>query len=626
MEQGQELSGLIAKFNGEIKDAQDYREPFEQIWLAGYRAFYNTYDPEVKIRPGGSEVYYGLTRVKVNTAHNREADILFNRSTVPWTIQPTPIASVPMKGIVNFILEQVPEETAGLISYTGPARLMELLPKEIFLEAQQALAEKANIKMSKQIEDAWIEDKDTPKFKAAMLEKTICGAGILKAGTSQREISKWQAGAEEFTYTPKSIFCPSLGNVSLFDVLFDPGAKLMINDGAIEGCDYAHERHIYTRAQFHDLASKPMFDKAAIMRCLEIGSNYKETDSDRALRSIRTETSHAIVNRYEVWERTGYLTLGELDDAGIDTSQFETKNEDGKKEIDRFEIINMVVWFCGNEVIKAVIYPDRATRFPYFVCPQEYAPGELYGLGIPFKMRHSQQLTNAGIRLFIDTKANASGPVIVYNENKCEIKELREGLRPWGEIGLDLAPNEKVSDFYRWEAIPDVSGGMVPLIEMANGMAEEESGVMSIGLGAQSKAMARMTGGAASGMSMVMSSADLTNKSAVRLIDDYWITPIIEFYYNWYMQFGEDESLKGDMNVQALGTVGLMKKEVQSQRLVQLLTQAKIAPPVDPEVGHSLWMDTLESMDLDVSRFKSYDELTEAQNAGGGSLMEAMSR
>lgn len=596
---------LIAKFNSELKAAQEYREPFEQIWLSGYRAFYSVYDPDVNLRPGGSEFYYGLTRIKTLAAHQREADILFNRATVPWTIQPTPVASVPMRGIVNFILDQLPTETAELISYTGPARLMETLPKEIFFEAQQALAEKAAAKMSKQIEDIWIEDKDTPKFKSAMLEKTICGTGILKAGTTQREISKWQASAEDFTYTPKSVFSPTIENRSIFDVFFDPGAKLMINDGTIEGCEYTYERHVYTGAQFHDLISKPMFDKDAIIRCLEAGSNYTETESDKVLRSLRTDVNNTIANRFEVWERTGSLTLGELDDAGIDTAPF----KDDDDEIDRFESVNMVVWFCNNEIIKAVIYPDRATKFPYFVCPQEFAPGELYGLGVPYKMRHSQQLANSGIRLFIDNKANASGPVLIYNENKGDAEEIKAGLRPWGDIGLDLAPGERVRDFFSWEAIPDISGSLIPLIEMANAMAEEESGVMSLGLGSQSKAMARMTGGAASGMSMVMSAADLTNKSAVRLIDDYWITPIIEFYYNWYMQFGEDESLKGDMNIQALGTVGLMKKEVQSQRLVQLLTQAKIAPPVDPEVGHSLWMDTLESMDLDVSRFKSYDEL-----------------
>ena len=73
------------------------------------------------------------------------------------------------------------------------------------------------------------------------------------------------------------------------------------------------------------------------------------------------------------------------------------------------------------------------------------------------------------------------------------------------------------------------------------------------------------------------------------------------------------------------GTIGLMAKEVKSQRLTQLLIQT--SNPVDIQSFNrgQLWLDTLEAIDLDPERYRLSGQQQQqmappaqpVQNAGG---------
>jgi len=73
------VSAIIGQFNGELAAAKQYRQPYEDMWLESYRAFYNTYDPKIAANFDGnkSELYMGITRQKCIGAWQRMSDILF---------------------------------------------------------------------------------------------------------------------------------------------------------------------------------------------------------------------------------------------------------------------------------------------------------------------------------------------------------------------------------------------------------------------------------------------------------------------------------------------------------------------------------------------------------------------
>ena len=598
--------GFIAFMRRELTAADDYRKDFEEMWLDGYRAFYSEYPAGTKFRPGGSKLYYGLTRAKVLSAWQRECDILFNRPEPPWVIAPTTRPSVPMKRVADHLTETADPDLQQRIAEEGPKALLSTLTPEKYNEAVMELSTAASKEMTSDMRDVWEEDRMEVKIKQALLEKVITGTCVIKFGTCERLVSSWKSDATGFNYEPETVFSPTARYKSIFDIYVDPNAKLIVDNGTIENCDYIYERHPMTYAQLRSLIGKPAFDEDAIIACLKEGGNSVETTAETEMRSLVGGSTTTEGTGFDVYERTGYVTVKQLRESGYDVS-----------DDDDLNIYNMVVWFCGNRILKVVQAPDKATKFPYFFCPHEISPGQIYGLSIPYKMRHSQELVNAGMRLFIDNKANASGPITFVNQDRWDDSDATEdSIKPWAVVPISAGPGERLGDVIHFQTIPDIGQSMIPLIEMAKHAADEESGVPAFSYAGQNSELTKATGGTASGMSMIMGAADLANKSAVRNIDDYLLSPLITALYHWFMQFGENDNAKGDLAIKATGTIGLMKKEVQAQRLTQLLTQSKIAPPVDPETGYKLWMKTLEAMDIDVTEFKDFEELKKAAPDG----------
>ncbi len=590
------LSDLIGLFESERREADDYRKSFENVWVSGYYAFNSQYESTAGFRPNGSRVYYGLTRVKCLAAHAREMDILTGSSKgqIPWSIEPTPDADVPIKKVVNFIIDKLPPELQQQVAVSGPEALMDIVPKEVFEKAEQALAVSSMRKMTRHIEDAMVEDKTLIKVRNGMLEKTITGTCVFKFGVCERSLSNWAATTDGFEYAEKSEQSPSVKNVSVFDIWFDPNAQLLVDNGTIQSCEYVYERYRLVHSELLGLADKSGFNAEAIRSVLREGPNDEETPASREQREMWGGATSTAGKAYDVYERTGFLTAGQLQEGGI---QFDC-------DLDPVEQLNMSVWYCGDKIIKAVQLPYKATNLPYMVVPQERAPGQLYGVGIPWKMRHGQALLNSAIRLYIDCKANASGPIAAYNADTWNNDaNLEDMIFPWACLPFEVPAGKSVRDIFDFKAIPDVSTGLQGLIEMAKHQCDEESQVPAFSHAAQSKSLMSSTGGTASGMAMILSMADLSHKMAVQNIDDFFTVPCITMYYNWFMQYGEDEDAKGDLKVQALGTIGVMKKELMAQRLTQLITQT--SNPVDSQIinRQQLWFDTLDAYDLDIDKY-----------------------
>jgi hypothetical protein len=98
---------------------------------------------------------------------------------------------------------------------------------------------------------------------------------------------------------------------------------------------------------------------------------------------------------------------------------------------------------------------------------------------------------------------------------------------------------------------------------------------------------------------MLMGAAQLSIKSVVKNLDDYLLQPLGEALFAFNMQFDFDPEARGDLEVKARGTESLMKNEVRSQRLLQLL-QIGNNPAVAPYLKIPVILRELgAAMDLD---------------------------
>ena len=83
-------------------------------------------------------------------------------------------------------------------------------------------------------------------------------------------------------------------------------------------------------------------------------------------------------------------------------------------------------------------------------------------------------------------------------------------------------------------------------------------------------------------------------------IDDFLLKPLGEAFFQWNMQFDEDNpDIVGDLEIKPNGVSSVMQKEVRSQRLMTFMQTAN-NPNIAPFVRwHSILKEIAKSLDID---------------------------
>ena len=112
--------------------------------------------------------------------------------------------------------------------------------------------------------------------------------------------------------------------------------------------------------------------------------------------------------------------------------------------------------------------------------------------------------------------------------------------------------------------MPNHQGELANILTMARQLADEETNLPLIAQGEQSSHVTKTS----SGMAMLMNSANIVLRRAVKNWDDDITRPMISRFYDWNMQFSRDTSIKGDFSVDARGSSALLVREKQQQNLM----------------------------------------------------------
>ena len=154
------------------------------------------------------------------------------------------------------------------------------------------------------------------------------------------------------------------------------------------------------------------------------------------------------------------------------------------------------------------------------------------------------------------------------------------------------------------------SPALVSVIELFRRFADETTALPSYTHGQTQSSLNRT----ATGISILMSNANIVLKSVIKNIDDYLTRPMIRSLYDWNMTWNDNDKVKSDMRVVAKGSTALIQKEVQSQRLLQFLSL--INNPMDAQMvdREKLLTDIAKSLDIDPDEvIKSQEELMNEQ-------------
>ena len=599
-EEQYELNSLGVILESKYTEYKDARDDIEDNWIEDLRAFMGQYDPEVlaKIQSKGerSQVYVGLTRTKVLAAFSRITDLLFQPGQKFFSIEATPVSKQPL--VAQELTEQAALEIMqaaevvdpGLVDDLIQARLAEL-QEEIALETESRVEN-----MEEAILDQAVESNLEGKMKDAIMEQVIFGTGAMKAGTLRIDKDhRWIKGEEGFNLIYEESPFPEMEAVSVFDLYPDPHATSMDDLRDI------FRRHIISRKEFRDLKDFPGFNEDLINECIEMNpeGNHDEAQHEKDRRQIANVNDRSSeTHKFELLEYWGSINGYDLQDAGADFGD----------EDDLAQEYHANVWIVGGKVIKAQLNPLPGGIIPYFIFPYEKNPHAFWGTGVPRMMRDSQATMNAATRIYLDNVALSSGPMVEVNTDIMASGEDPTELYPWRVFLREGGDgNQPMVRFYQPQSN---SPALVSVIELFRRFADETTALPSYTHGQTQSSLNRT----ATGISILMSNANIVLKSVIKNIDDYLTKPMIRSLYDWNMTWNENENVKSDMRIVAKGSTALIQKEVQSQRLLQFLSL--INNPMDAQMVNreKLLTDIAKSLDIDPEEvIKSQKELMDEQ-------------
>jgi len=611
--------GLAGFVRQKLVTAEDARSAKEQEWLAAYRNYKGVYGPEITFDDvNQSRIFVKITKTKVVAAYGQIIDVLFGTSKFPISIEP----SEKPEGIAEYAhldpanaqggeQAQAPnpaDSLASAIGYEGDGRsippgatvdvlLAGLSENEILGQGnwkagpspdkmkmpQISPAKEAARKMQKVIWDQLDETNATTSLRNAAFEMVLLGTGILKGPFNYEKIyHTWKKNPDEkgprriYSATVKEV--PRLDQVSVWDFYPDPSARTPSELG------WAVQRYHLNESGMRDLMNRPLFDKEAIAAAIAQGPNYEKRTYEDQLRP--NDLGNTPKERFEVLEYWGVVDRKLLDSFGIDL-----KN---KYQIDTTEDeLQVNIWVCGNYVLRLVLNPFTPARIPYMVCPYEVDPYNIWGVGLPQNMEDSQTMMNGFARMTVDNLRYAGHLVFDVSEDSMvagqdmKIKPGQIFRRQQGQPGQSVFGIK----------FPSTAQENMFAFDKFRQFADEETGIPSYSHGATNVGGTTRT---ASGMSMLMGAAALNIKTVIKNIDEYLLRPLGESYYQWNMQFNEEDlEIRGDLEVKARGTSALMMKEVRSQRLMTLL-QVGTNPQVAPFIRwHTVLKELAVTLDID---------------------------
>ena len=617
LEESQERN-LIGLIKGRYALAEMARDTDEKRWIKAYENYRGLYAKNIRFRESEkSRVFVKITKTKVLAAFGQLVDVIFGTGKFPIGINETKVpegetdiahldVNNPNQGIETSIPDDIGNREGANVNpfdvgYEGDGRVLE--PGKSYFKGDYAEsiedevapmlvdgaspdpqkielspAQRAARRMEKLIHDQIDESNGSSELRNALLEASLLGTGIIKGPFNfNKKLHNWTNNEEgNRQYSPLEVRVPRIEFVSCWDFYPDPDAT------NIDECEYIFHRHKMNRSQLRQLRHMPYFNKDAIRACIQKGANYVEKDYESQLRDDR-RADEEVGSNFEVLEYWGIMDAEYARQAEIDLDE----------SIDDLDEVQVNIWMCGDIVLRAVVNPFTPHRIPYHSFPYERNPYNFFGIGIAENMDDSQQIMNGHARMAIDNLAMSGSLVFDVDESALvggQSMEIYPGKIFRRQAGM---PGQAIHGL----KFPNTSQENLMMFDKFRQLADEQTGIPSYSHGQTGVQSMTRT---ASGMSMLLGASSLNIKTVVKNLDDFLLRPLGESYFQWNMQFLEDElDVKGDLEVKATGTNSLMQKEVRSQRLTMFLQTAQ-SPAIAPFVKISKLVSELAySLDLD---------------------------
>lgn len=572
------MSGLVESLASKKERAVRHKREVEERWIEDERQYWGFRQP-IRVEEDEDEEappIDNITQAKVDIAAARIQDMLFPTNDKNWSLKATP----------------EPTDIDG-----NP------------IDPEQA--EQAVDRCEQKIDDYLTESQYSKHGRAAIFDACKLGPGIIKGpvarSSTRRVVRRNMMPVTDEMGQP--VIDPETGapaqqaEVSLQIVQetkpgssrVDPWMWFPLPCRNMDECEGAFELHQYGKAKLVSMAKWPGFDEDQIRELAQ--REPRRTENETALMQSRRTLLRANAeppNEYFVWEYHGPIGTQWLQRMGYDVGD------------DPLEMYYGEVWFCDGHLLKVdlnAILGDE--RVPYHVfCYKRDDADILNAWGIPRVIRDEQRTVDITYEAIQYNSALCSGPQWIYFDGRAipaDGKYRINGPKGWKITNPRV---QKIEDVIQFQNIPSVVGDLIPVYRLAKANADENTQLPMMAQGEASNV--QMT---ASGQAMVMNAQNVVQRRSSHSWDDDVTVPHITRYYWWEMEFGDDDSIKVEMEVDARGSSYLLVKDQQAQHglfALQLLSSdQEIAQEIDRV---QLYKDVLNVLDFPTDKLWKTEE------------------
>lgn len=383
----------------------------------------------------------------------------------------------------------------------------------------------------------------------------------------------------------------------------DPWMFFPLPCRSIEECPGAFELHLYSKQGLAELSQHPGFDSDPIRRVLR--SDPVVTKAEASLLTERQQLLRSGTQPYKeypVWEYHGAIDKKIMQEMGLDLGD------------DPLDVYSGEVWFCGNEILKLEANAMLGDlRVPYYVLAYKRDDADLLNSwGLCRIMRDPQRSIDIVYEAMHYNSMLCSGPQSIHFKGKAvpmDGKFSINGPKHW-EVTDERC--KSIDEVIQFRNIPSVIDQLIPMYELSKQNADENTALPPLAEGESSQVQQTL-----GEVSIIANAQNIIQRRLAHCYDDDVTIPMITRFYWWEMEFGDDDEIKVEMDVDPRGASYLMVKDMQTQHAMLAYQMYMQDPQLQQKVKADEMHDIIFSfLDVPTDRlFKTEEERQqEAQN------------
>lgn len=387
-------------------------------------------------------------------------------------------------------------------------------------------------------------------WRAGAYDMALYGTAVFKTQSQNPAIPRWMKLQGQTIGILNRKAAPWLKHLSPFDVYPDSNATCMAD------CGHITVRHVMNVKQLRDLGKQDGFDPVQVELVIQAlpQGNYIQEFWESELGTLYPREP-----RYVVLERWGLVEEERQRDWGVE--------HPSKGFVES--------WSVDNFTLKIATDPFTEDELPFLFVPYERVDKTLWGRGPVEHMDDVQAMVNALVRGLHDNLKASSIP-----EREVDMTQLGPDVKLDGDATgrtWQIRPNELSQGrpaVRQWLA-PNNSPQIIQALEVFERMKSEATSIPTM---AEDRMMS--SGVRTDGMQTAIfeQADDFLKYCVLGNIDEFFFEPFIGYLYNWEMAYGDDDSLKGDMQPMVRGVDGAVRRELIAKNALQLKGMAN-----DPE-------------------------------------------